>query len=157
MVSRRTCRTLESVKSRDQRCCSEILSSLLAEHTQLARHGRLQDQPFAGVDQILRHDGRFRERFVQPLESTPVAGIYEQPIHHAEKIVAGSAGDVPIRAEFFAPHQNLLRHDVETLACLSRRHTRLLQATKIFRRIEEAVGMVHPQTVDDAVLHQIEH
>ena len=99
------------MKSRDERCFSEIAVEPVAEHVELGGHRRLHDEPLALVDDLGEGRSLVDEPGVDPLHGPRLAAVDEDAVQEVEELVAGGAAMGPVAAAAARPGQDLLGHD----------------------------------------------
>ena len=132
------------------------------KHVEFAGHGYLHDQALALVNQIgvtLRPAG---ELAVEALKDGSLGGVDEKAVKQIQEAVSGGSFDRPTGPEFFIFYQDLFRRHVEVAANavggMVRRTCRQrglrLKIAKIFKRVEQAVGVIDPDSRHQTFLNQ---
>ena len=137
------------------------------EHVQLAGHGHLQDEPLAVAHQIVERSGPAGEAAIELLEGPLFRVIHEEPIHQVQKTIARGAFHRPFHAQRFVAAQDLFGHDIERpiRVVLFRVPIRsrgpsfagVLQEPEIFLRFKQTIRVIHAQSANMALPHQIEN
>ncbi len=83
---------------------------------------------------------------VDLLHAGGVGGIDEHAVHVVEKAIAGRAFDRPVFGQGFVGAEDLLDDEVERI--VPHATHRVLQPAEIRGRIEQAIGMIQPQSRD---------